>query len=65
MDGEEELGIGLLIEQLNAVSLNAYLLRSALETTKDVEVHEKAKLLSSHISKINSDLEKIRVLVKI
>lgn len=65
MEGEEDIGVGVLLEQLDAVALNAYLLRSVLEKTEDVEVHEKAKLLSNHLYRIISDLEKIRVLVRI
>ncbi len=64
MDGEEDLSLDLVMEQLNAVFANTYLLKSALETTKSRSLEEKVKTLSNHIARINSDLEKIRVFIR-
>jgi hypothetical protein len=64
MDGEEDIGLDLVLEQLNAVFTNTYLLKSALESNKDKVLEEKVKALSNHISRINSDLEKIRIFIR-
>ncbi len=64
MDGEEDIGLDLVLEQLNAVFTNTYLLKSTLESNKDKVLEEKVKALSNHISRINSDLEKIRIFIR-
>lgn len=64
MDGEEDIGLDLVLEQLNAVFTNTYLLKSALESNKGKALEEKVKALSNHISRINSDLEKIRIFIR-
>ncbi|MGC8516578.1 MAG: hypothetical protein ACP5MT_01625 [Candidatus Acidifodinimicrobium sp.] len=64
MDGEEDLSLDLVMEQLNAVFTNTYLLKSALEKINGKSLEEKVKTLSNHIARINSDLEKIRVFVR-